>query len=91
MVRTYDYIEKPCASCKEVKPLTEFNRMWKMVDGRSWRCRECAKKTKRDGSKYAERRKEIDKRHLEFGRDPKYGNTWELLHGALKTIERVGA
>ena len=88
-MRTYDYIAKPCTLCKQVKSLTEFNRDRNMIDGHSPRCRGC--QPKRDFSKYAARRRELEQQYQVFGRDPKYGNTWELLHGALKTIERVRA
>jgi hypothetical protein len=32
---------KRCCTCKQIKPLTEFNRMTKSKDGRQGSCREC--------------------------------------------------
>ena len=32
---------KPCSTCKQWKPLKEFNRRSTSADGRQWACREC--------------------------------------------------
>ena len=34
---------KRCSTCKEVKPLDEFNRRSAAKDGRQWSCRDCNK------------------------------------------------
>ena len=34
---------KECSTCREVKPLAEFNRLKKAKDGRQYNCRECNK------------------------------------------------
>ena len=34
---------KRCSTCREIKPLSEFNRLGKASDGRQYNCRECNK------------------------------------------------
>lgn len=39
----FEVAEKRCCTCKQVKPLTEFNKLKKAKDGRQYSCRECNK------------------------------------------------
>lgn len=39
---------KHCSSCKQSKPLDEFNRARKECDGRQSRCRECGNQAMRE-------------------------------------------
>jgi hypothetical protein len=34
---------KQCSTCREIKPLAEFNRLKKAKDGRQYNCRDCNK------------------------------------------------
>jgi hypothetical protein len=36
--------EKLCATCKQIKPLSEFRSKTKSRDGKDWSCKECLKK-----------------------------------------------
>ena len=39
----FEVDQKVCCTCKELKPLTDFNKRKTAKDGRQWSCRECNK------------------------------------------------
>lgn len=43
-----DQATKRCSTCREIKPLTEFNKLAKAKDGRQYNCRECNKRYHHD-------------------------------------------
>jgi hypothetical protein len=43
-----DQATKRCSTCREIRPLTEFNKLAKAKDGRQYNCRECNKRYHHD-------------------------------------------
>jgi hypothetical protein len=60
--------EKRCSTCRELKPLSEFNRYRKAPDGHQWSCRECNRRyhyanLDRHMARIRQRRQEVTERN----------------------------
>ena len=65
---------KKCGKCKEIKPLSEYHNETRSSDGKTYRCKPCARE--------AARRHYCPKRSTDYWREKKYGVTpeqWDLM------------